>query len=103
MELEGILLCERNYKSRLEGLDSLPCVGSHPPQILLCVTEAAPSDLRWQKPLLLDVAKSCISGCDDAAWPAAAPAATALVICLEGRLAHLALLLLNVSIYIRRA
>ncbi|KAK9803291.1 hypothetical protein WJX72_008564 [[Myrmecia] bisecta] len=48
-------------------------------------TEALPSDLRWQRELLLDVAKRSISGCDERVWPAAAPTATALAIALEGK------------------
>ena len=46
--------------------------------------EALPADLRWQREALLRVARRSLLGCDERAWPAAAPAACALAVALEG-------------------
>ncbi|KAK9834195.1 hypothetical protein WJX81_007593 [Elliptochloris bilobata] len=48
-------------------------------------TRAPPEELRWQRALLTDVARRALIGCDAAAWPAAAPAACALAVALDGR------------------
>ncbi|BDA44453.1 Uncharacterized protein At2g39910 at C-terminar half [Coccomyxa sp. Obi] len=48
-------------------------------------TEALPADLLWQKEALLKAARKCLVGCDELAWPAAASAACALAVSLEGR------------------
>lgn len=50
----------------------------------LCHAEARLEDLRWQRALLADVARRALVGCDAAAWPAAAPAACALAVALDG-------------------
>lgn len=50
--------------------------------------EALPGDLLWQKEALLKAARKAIIGCDERAWPAAAPAACALAVALEGILLH---------------
>lgn len=47
-------------------------------------TEALPADLLWQKEALLKAARKCLVGCDELAWPAAASAACALAVSLEG-------------------
>jgi len=56
----------------------------------LLAAGAAPEDLRWQRALLADAARRALAGCDAAAWPAAAPAACALAVALDGapRSAH---------------
>ena len=46
--------------------------------------EALPSDLRWQREALLRIARRSLVGCDEDAWLAAAPAACALAVTLEG-------------------
>ena len=45
---------------------------------------APPEELRWQRALLADVARRALVGCDAAAWRAAAPAACALAVALDG-------------------
>lgn len=42
-------------------------------------------DLQWQRALLLETAKHAVGGCDERVWSAAATAAVALVLTLEGQ------------------
>ena len=56
---------------------------------LVCFAAALPSDLRWQRGLLLDVVLRLLTGCDATVWPAAARAAVSLVCALEGVSFHL--------------
>ena len=47
-------------------------------------TAAPPPTLAFHRELLLDTAVRSVTGADERAWPAAAPAACALVIAVEG-------------------
>lgn len=56
------------------------------PSVVICLlAEALPGDLQWQKEALLKAAQRAVVGCDERAWPAAAPAACALAVALEGK------------------
>lgn len=45
---------------------------------------ASARDLHWSRELLADTAKRVVTGADERVWPAAAPAACALMIAIEG-------------------
>jgi len=45
---------------------------------------ASANDLRGSRELFVDTAKRVVTGADERIWPAAAPAAIALVVAVEG-------------------
>ena len=51
---------------------------------LRSLAEALAADLLWQKEALLKAARKSLVSCDESVWPAAAAAACALAVTLEG-------------------